>query len=132
MGETLILFKAVLEGRCGIKKNGKKIYRAGKRLIIASSDNYKAWERTAALQLLQTKAQTQFVLPVSCPINLACRFHFPNHQGEADLSNLYQGIEDLLEKLEIIENDKQIYSHNGSAKLFGSESFKTEIEITAF
>jgi len=131
VGEN-VLFKAELLGRVGIKKNGKRIYQRHGRIGITTSDNYKAWAKSAALQLLQSKTETLAALPISEPINLKCVFHFPNHHGEADLSNLFQGIEDLLEELGIIKNDKLIYSLDGSRKVFGSKEFITQIEITKF
>lgn len=132
LGKKIILFKAVLEGRVGIKKNGKRAFVRGRKAIITTSDSYKAWERDATLQLLQQKAKTLTGMPVQFPITLSIRFHFPNHQGEADLSNLYQGIEDILQTIGVIANDKYVYSHDGSRKIFGSDTFRTEIEIKAF
>lgn len=126
----MILFKARLEGRVGIKKNSKQLSSRNGRIFVRSSENYKIWERTATLHLLQSKIKTQYSLPITDPINLSCKFHFPNHQSEPDLSNLYQGIEDILQDIGIIENDKLVYSHDGSRKIFGSQDFITEIEIT--
>lgn len=129
---TEVLFKAVLEGRVGIKKNGKQISHRRGRIFVRTSENYKNWEGKARLQLLQSKAKSFCPMPIQTPVNLQCRFHFPNHQGEPDLSNLYQGIEDLLQEIGVIENDKFIYSHDGSKKIFGSNRFFVEIELTHF
>lgn len=127
----MILFKARLLGRVGIKKNGRRLFvsRYGKP-GFATSENYQTFHKSASLQLLQAKTLSHYPMPIQGPINLSCTFHFPDHRGEADLSNLYQGIEDILQEIGIIENDKYIYSHNGSRKIFGSEDFFTYIEIT--
>jgi Holliday junction resolvase RusA-like endonuclease len=63
------------------------------------------------------------------PVNLKAQFYFGNRKNEPDLSNLYQGIEDVLQKAGVIQNDKQIVSHDGSRKIFG-ESARVEIELT--
>lgn len=68
-------------------------------------------------------------LPLKGPLCLTCRFHYKNHQHEQDLSNALQGIEDILEELEIIENDSQIYSLDGSRKLFDSAHDFVEISL---
>jgi Holliday junction resolvase RusA-like endonuclease len=125
----VILFKARLEGRIGIKKNGKQISVRGGRVFVRTSENYKNWHSYASVIMLQQKNFSQFPMPIKEPINLSCKFHFPNHQGEPDLSNLYQGIEDILQEIGVIENDKLIYSHDGSRKIFGAPAFLTEIEI---
>ena len=119
----------MLPGRVGIKKNGKSAFISKGRAFITTSQNYKKWARDASLHILQQKNRTQTQLPIKGPITLTCRFYFPNHQWEADLSNLYQGIEDILQELGIIEDDKLIYSHDGSRKIFGAQDFYTEIEI---
>lgn len=128
----MILFKCTIPGRVGIKKNGKNVFKRGNRTFVLSSNAFKAWERHATVYILQSKIRAQTVLPIQTPVILTCRFYAPNHHGEADLSNLYQGIEDLLEKLEIIDNDKLIYSHDGSCKIFGAQDFRVEIEIKPF
>lgn len=69
------------------------------------------------------------VFPIKEPINLCARFYFENHQHEADLSNLYGGIEDMLQECGVIEDDRLIVSHDGSRKIFGEEP-RCEIEIT--
>lgn len=127
----MILFKAILEGRSAIKKNGKSAFIRNGQAFITTSKNYKIWEKQATLQLLQLKARAFGVLPIRIPLNISFKFHFPTHQWEADLSNLIQGPEDILQKTGIIEDDKLIYSLDGSRKIFGADRFYTEIEITA-
>ena len=74
---------------------------------------------------------SSLVFPIKEPINLCVRFYFKDRQAEPDLSNLYHGVEDMLQSCGVIENDKLIVSHDGSRKIFGEEA-KTEIEIWRF
>lgn len=127
----MILFKAIVEGRPGIKKNGKSVFVKNGRAIITTSRNYKDFEKQATLCLLQQKARTLLDLPFRFPLNVCFKFYCPSHQYEFDLSNAVQGLEDILQKIGIIEDDKLIYSLDGSRKIFGADRFYTEIEITA-
>jgi Holliday junction resolvase RusA-like endonuclease len=126
----MILFKAILIGRVGIKKNGKSAFVKNGRTFVTTSQRYKSWEKQATLQLLQAKVRSSIDLPIRIPINLSIKFYFPNHQHESDLTNLIQGPEDLLQTLGIIENDKLVHSLDGSRKIFGADQFYTEIEIS--
>lgn len=127
------MFKTRVLGRVGIKKNGKRLFvsRYGKP-GLASSENYKIWHKSATLQLLQAKALSQHPMPITHPISLKCIFHFPDHRGEPDLSNCFQGLEDILQEIGIIENDRQVYSFDGSTKVFGSDDYYIDLEITRF
>lgn len=125
----MILFQCVIPGRPGILKNSKQIVRtkAG-RTFMKASDRYAIWEKMAYEFINKASRQTQY----DFPMNLQCQFYFVNHQYEPDLSNAYQGIEDLLQKTKVILDDKLIYSHDGSRKIFGARSNRIEITLTAF
>lgn len=122
----MILFECVIEGRPGILKNGKKLVRAGGRIFPVSSDKYKAFEAKAYLIIKAAKSQPT----INFPVNVCMKFFFKNYAHEMDLSNCYQGIEDILQKALVIENDKLIYGHDGSRKIFGAMNERIEISIT--
>lgn len=122
----MILFECTLKGRTRILKNSKKIIKVGKRRIPVHSDQYKRWAIFAAIFI--TKAKTNKT-PIDKPVNLKCLFYLKNHQHEADLSNMYQGIEDILEECGVLENDKLIHSHDGSRKIFDPNE-EERVEIT--
>ena len=65
---------------------------------------------------------------IQAPAKLIARFFFKNHKSEPDLSNAIQGFEDLLEKLQIIQNDK-LFHRLELQKFFGESEERTEIEI---
>ena len=92
-----------------------------------SSDRYKQWEIYASMFIGKAKAGKPVI---DFPINLCVKFYFNDHQHEPDLSNLYQGLEDVLQKMNVIKNDKLIYSHDGSKKLFDDTKERIEITIT--
>jgi Holliday junction resolvase RusA-like endonuclease len=78
---------------------------------------------------------------ISEPVAVEFLFYFPKDvyftkKGVkskllADLSNLYQLPEDCLQKAGILENDRDICSHDGSRRLVG-DRFKLEITIRRF
>ena len=53
---------------------------------------------------------------------------------QVDLSNLYQSLEDALEKAQVIKKDFQVSSHDGSRRILGvpKGSERAEIEIKKF
>lgn len=113
-----ILFTTYLEGRAGIKKNSlqRKFSFKQQRTLTMPSDRYLDWERFTVVRL---KRVWGFKPPISEPVIMRAVFGFKNHQHEADLSNLYEGIQDALQKAGVLVNDKLIYGHDGSRKVFG-------------
>lgn len=123
-----ILFRVTIPGRAGILKNGKKLCRnrATGKMFMRSSDRYEAWSKMAYLHIKQARIPST----INFPVNMAAKFYFKDKQSEADLSNLYQGVEDLLEDAGVLANDRLIVSHDGSGKFFGEEP-RVEVELTA-
>ena len=91
-----------------------------------ASEVYKRWEIFAAMFIRRAKTSAT----IDFPISVSMIFYFKDHAHEADLSNLYQGVEDILQKEDVISNDKLIYSHDGSRKVFGDKNERVEIKIT--
>lgn len=124
-----ILFTCVIPGRPGILKNSKKICRMRDgRTFLKSSDKYAIWEQMA---LEHVKAQGM-ADKINFPVNLSCKFYFTNKKWEPDLSNCYQGIEDVLQKTGVLLDDCWVYGHDGSRKIFGARNDRIEITITKF
>lgn len=107
-----------------VKKNGAKIYR-GRQVL---TPQYRAWEQVAELFVRKAAAERNN-LPIEKNVRMEAIFCFENHQSEPDLSALYEGIQDLLQKCGVLKNDRQIYSHNGSTKLFGEAP---SMQVTIF
>jgi Holliday junction resolvase RusA-like endonuclease len=122
-----ILFQVTIPGRAYVKKNGASMVGNGKFKKLIYTPQYQAWEKTAILQVRQKRIQST----ISFPINLKVIFYFDNRMAEADLSALYEGIQDVLQSEGVIANDRLIVGHNGSTKVFGEGEPRMEVEITA-
>lgn len=135
----MIIFKASLKvHRHYVLKNNKQIVfnRKTRRPFIKSSN-----EVVEAKEYLVNifRSIHEGRPPISQYVNLKCLFYFPqdvffNKKKErskkvADISNLYQIVEDALEEAGVIENDRLIESHNGSLRLQCNE-FKLEVELS--
>lgn len=102
---------------------------------IGKSPQLMQAEKHLHLELLKYKTKA----PIKDYINCKLTFIFPHkvfytQKGDVnkklpDLSNLYQIVEDELQKVGIIENDHLIASHDGSRRLPG-DSFKLIIELS--
>jgi Holliday junction resolvase RusA-like endonuclease len=123
-----VLFECFIPGRVGIKKNGRKARRFGHRIFTVASDSFEQWACDASVHI---KMAARGMKPISFPVVATMIFRFPDHRGEPDLSNAYQGVEDLLQEMGVIENDRLIYSHDGSRKVFG-QPFSTHIILTKY
>jgi Holliday junction resolvase RusA-like endonuclease len=124
----MILFQVTIPGRPYVKKNQQKAVGNGRFKKIIYSPKYVAWEQMAVLTVRQM-LQKMPVPGIAFPVNLKVVFYFKDRQAEPDLSALYEGIQDVLQKEGVIANDKLIVGHDGSTKLFGHEP-RTEVEIT--
>jgi Holliday junction resolvase RusA-like endonuclease len=140
----MILFSCIIElDRFPIKKNSKQIFRnkwTGKPFIAS---NTKAQDLMAKLNaaLLAEKLRHKDFKTIECDVNLTLQFYFPvksfytktgkRSSKVADISNLYQSIEDGLQKVGIITNDSNVCSHDGSFRAaIDSTVHKLKIVIT--
>lgn len=114
-----------------VKKNNQKVVtiRRGRRSFKTkvNTPQYQEWESEAAKAV--RKARHQVNVPISCHIHARFIFYFENRQSEADLSNLYEGIQDILKKEGVIADDVLIESHDGSRKRFYQ---KPRLEVALF
>ena len=99
------LFECEIPGRPGILKNGKRLVRAKGRVIQISSKKYQEFERFAGLFISRNKKHLTITLPVQANVD----FYLKNHQHEFDTTNGCEGIFDILQKCEVIIDDKLIY-----------------------
>lgn len=126
----------------GIKKNSKQIAynRKTNKTFIRSSDKALFLQKWLIQKLTAEKLKKR-IDTISQDISIKFIFYFPESiyytkQGirskkVADISNLYQLPEDVLQKVGIIENDSQIESHDGSRRRpINDNTAWLEIEIT--
>lgn len=123
MNKTPIFF-IVFPGRPVVKKNTKKVYRKHGRVMIVYSQRFKEWESRALDQIAKEWVGKE---TIDVPLEARFVFCFENHQGEADVSNLCEAPQDVLEKAKVIRNDKLIQIVN-ARKEFGVEP-KTMVEL---
>lgn len=99
-----------------VKKNGAKVY--GNKYV--TTKRYQAWQKVAQLHIAAARnMHPKLELPIRVPVRMQVIFNFANHSAEADLSALYEGIQDELQAMGILKDDKLIMSHDGSTKTFG-------------
>jgi Holliday junction resolvase RusA-like endonuclease len=123
------VFKAIIElPRFPIKKNSKAIFRnrATGRPFIASNSKAQNLMNILNAELLKAKMMNKCGL-IDYDVNVQMVFAFPsrvffNKAGKrskkiADIGNLYQAVEDGLQRVGIISNDNIICSHNFSERV---------------
>jgi len=126
----------IIDGQPISKKRNYKIIRIGGRLSLGMTKKYQEWEKSAKDQLWIQKTQYQGAMigmwsAINEPVAVEFLF-FIEGRGKYDLSNLYQGPEDVLEQVGILANDSLIMSHDGSRKYLGHKSGRVLIKIKPF
>ena len=121
-----------LPGSIRSKKNSKIPTIVGgvnkpRRAIILPSQAYQKWEKIAAPA---AKIQYPHSEPIISPV---CVRAIAYIRGiEPDLSGMTESVGDCLEKAEIIKNDRQIKSWDGSRVYRDKDNPRTIVEITPF
>ena len=106
------------------KKNHQSIVRAGGKLLVIPSKQYKAYETACSEFMPDAETITE-------PINLKCVYYMPTKR-KADITNLLQATCDVLVKYKVIEDDNFniVYSVDGTRVLYDKENPRTEVTIT--
>jgi Holliday junction resolvase RusA-like endonuclease len=129
----LPLYKLTIPGRCMVLKNNKRIFGGGRgrKKIVLPSRQYTLWEKNAVASVLgQLKSISRNAttpLPINFEVEMRWRFYFANRQGQADLSNLVEGPQDVLQKAGVLKNDKLV-RRSLQENYFGYEP-RIEVEI---
>ncbi|WP_229711289.1 hypothetical protein [Pectinatus frisingensis] len=101
--------KIILFGRPATKKNGSRIMRRGKATRLLPSEAFVKYENECLWQLKRYQ-KYKFELP----IRIQCIYYLPNKANYPDLVGLMQATADILEKAQVIENDRLIVSWDGT------------------
>ena len=125
----------IIYGRFYAKKNSYKHFwhKYSGKMITTVTANYSGWEKDALMQLGRCsngRNVKKIDKPINCPVILKC--HFYNYDNrKRDVSNYLEGIQDLLVKAEILEDDnyKIIIGHDGSRMFVDKENPRMEIWI---
>lgn len=122
-----LLFKACLPGRPIVKKNTQRIVGHGRSRRRILSSKYRAWEQRAVLDVMAGLPDRLKAKCIDVPVFAKYYFHFENRASEADVSNLCEAPGDLLQKVGVIKDDRQIVA------LYAQKEFgvppKTIIEL---
>lgn len=124
----MILFHCVIPIRCIVKKNQQRVISIGKRKTVIYSPQYRRFQKQAQLGFVRSRMEIKdhSRFPIIGELTVHYRFGFKNRQGEADVSNLIEGPQDILAECGIIKNDKQI-KYLTAEKVFEGMEF---VEIT--
>lgn len=131
------LYHLTIYGKFYAKKNSSNSIwnHYTKRLIRTTSTNYKSWENDAMKQLGKCVNGKFFnekkrVKDICCPVILKCCFYNYDNR-KRDISNYYEGIQDLLVDAGIIKDDnyKIIIGHDGSRMFLDKENPRIEFWI---
>lgn len=135
----MVLFSCSFEvPNHAIKKNSKEIrknFRTGRFFIGSNSRVIDAGDYLVAKLVSLNKR-----VGIDFDVNVKMIFYYPKaiyyakagHRSArvGDLSNLYQIVEDSLQKAGIIKNDSFICSHDGSCRIpIDGDKFRLELEI---
>jgi len=122
----------IIKGKPVIKKNSRPIMknRLTGKFFLGKSIRLREAEKKALKMLIIQRAEKR-IKTIDFKINIKFSFYLSDKR-RADLSNLYQLPEDILEKAKIISNDYLICGHDGSRRLLDRKNPRTEIEITKF
>jgi len=119
--------KIILPGRPITKKNHQRIIRkGGQSPSLISSRQYLVYEKACLWELKKYEGQ-RFK---GNKVQVKCLYWMPNYRSWPDLIGLLQATWDILEKADIIGNDQNIVSPDGS-RIVGidKENPRTEVYI---
>jgi Holliday junction resolvase RusA-like endonuclease len=116
-----------LTGRPTTKKNSQKIIvnPATGRPMVIPSRQYRLYEETCLWQL-KTYRGPKFEDKL---VNLKAVYYMPDKRSWPDLTGLLQATCDILERAEVIDNDRNFYSFDGS-HVAGVDKHNPRVEIT--
>lgn len=120
------MYYYTLTGRPISKKNSRRIFRRGRKLVNIPSSAYEKWENHALVQLMGVEKPR-----ISTPVHIEYIFTFKGKM-QSDLDNIEAGINDILEKAGIIEDDVLIEGKSVPRVKRGAKDWMTEIIITPY
>jgi Holliday junction resolvase RusA-like endonuclease len=117
------LFVCSIPGRPIVKKNTQRVVGFGRAKRVIYSPRYRAWE-CGAIAACKRSISTALLCD---PLTAVFRFYFANRQSLPDTSNLIEGIQDVLKKSQVIEDDGLI--HRILAERFVGSEPRIEVEL---
>jgi len=114
-----------------MKKNRNKIKTnfVTHKKYVGKSDEWLNWAASARFYILRKLPMEM----IRFPVHMVVSTYLQNERHRPDLSNTYQGPEDLLQACGVIKNDQQVKSHDGSRiYVVKDEPERVEIKIYRF
>lgn len=128
-----VLFHVIVKGNGFthvIKKNRRPIWRRGSRVTIGKAKELIHGEHRLVSDFKKQKRLIGLTEPLKPPYHALYIFTFgPEHSKNyhlSDLSNLFEIVSDSLQESGVIENDRWIFSFDGTRKRLGPE---TSLEV---
>lgn len=124
----LTTLKLTIKGNPVVKKNTGKVVNANGRYIKIDSPAYTKWRNSAYFQIAQQLGRPD---PITEPINLSVHFYMETRRA-TDLSNLLEGIQDVLVTSRIIMDDdyKIVAGLDGCRAFYDKNDPRMEVVIT--
>lgn len=106
------------------KKNSQRIVKAGDRIMILPSAQYKEYEEMCGYYI-RHKCDM-----INRPVNIRCIFYMRTRR-KCDLTNLLEAIDDILTHYRVIADDNYniVQSHDGSRVYVDKNKPRTEVFI---
>ena len=119
--------KLIIKGRPVTKKNHCQIIRnrnTGRPMLI-QSPQYRQYEKEFIKQMDEN---LKGLFDAEVQLHMRALYYFPDRRGKADLVNLIQATQDILQKFGLYNNDSQIKSLDGS-RIGGIDKDNPRVEI---
>ena len=120
-----------IAGNTGIKKNSQRIVPIGKNTHTILPSHVFAFWASIALKQIHAWMEDNMWEPMRNRVNIKA-LYYRDTRRDADLSNLHEGIQDLLTLTGFWKDDQQVESHDGSRKLYDPFNPRIELTITPF
>lgn len=120
------VFCLTIPGPPRTKKTHSRIVRVGKFTKILPSQAFCDWQRKVLAALRGPVARTPS-LPIRYDVN--CRAVFYRDAAVGDAVGYYQGLADILEVLQVVDDDKRIVSWDGSRLDKDARRPRVEVEL---
>ena len=120
------LYSFYIMGAPAVKKNSQT-FAGGRRPVLIKSKAYQLYELEAIRHLEQQERPSK---PIDFPIVIVY-FFYRSSKGRADISNLYEAPQDIMQEVGIISDDNSdiIIGHDWSRVFYDKNNPRTEIRI---
>jgi Holliday junction resolvase RusA-like endonuclease len=121
------LITLTIPGRAMVLKNHKRIFGHGGKKRVLPSEKYMIWENQAMFSVVK---QNKDKILIEREIIAVYSFYFENRSAEADVSNLIEGVQDIMVKAHLLKDDRLIMKLT-AGKFFGYEP-KTQVWLYSY